>query len=119
MDTPHLASDMIWEPRAALTTLSEKLSNGVDLNSGEIRDAVALLLSADLNDEVKAEFLTALHNKGETAEEIVAFVEPVMKRAVDPMIDPAQLPGPIVDICGTGGGGVNLVYSSTPALFCG
>src|SRR5262249_50923596 len=117
MDTPHLASDMIWEPRAALTTLSEKLSNGVDLNSGEIRDAVTLLLSADLNDEVKAEFLTALHNKGETAEEIVAFVEPVMRRAVDPIIDPAQLPAPIVDIWGTGGDGLNLFNVSTAAMF--
>jgi len=40
-----------------------------------------------------------------------------MKRAVDPMIDPAQLPGPMIDICGTGGDGFDFFNVSTTAMF--
>ena len=108
---------MIWAPGTALATLTEKLRNGIDLNSGEIRDAVALLLSAERRDDAKAEFLTALHAKGETVEEIAAFVRALMTRAVDPMIEAAGLPGPMIDICGTGGDGVNLFNVSTAAMF--
>src|SRR5258707_15463873 len=81
-----------------LKPLIEKLRNGIDLNSGDIDLALAQLLSDKVDDESKAEFLTVLHKKGETAEEIVAFVKQLMKRAVDPMIDPAQMPGPMIDI---------------------
>ena len=108
---------MIWAPGTALATFTEKLRNSVDLNSGEIRDAVALLLSADARDDAKAEFLTALHAKGETVEEIAAFVRALMTRAVDPMIEVAEMPGPMIDICGTGGDGVNLFNVSTAAMF--
>src|SRR5947207_12706027 len=40
-----------------------------------------------------------------------------MKRAVDPMIDPAQLPGPMIDICGTGWDGLDFCKASTAAMF--
>ena len=100
-----------------MKALIEKLRNGIDLNSGEVDLAVAQLLSDQIDDELKAEFLTILHKKGETAEEIVAFVKQLMKRAVDPMIDPAQLPGPMIDICGTGGDGLDFFNVSTTAMF--
>src|SRR5205807_2611789 len=79
--------------------------------------AVGQLLSDEVDDRLKADFLVALHKKGETAEEIVAFVRPLMKRALDPMIDPAQLTGPMIDICGTGGDGLNFFNVSTAAMF--
>src|SRR5437667_11907169 len=116
MDTRDLGGDMIWEPSVALGTLAEKLRNE-NLNSAEIRDAVTLLLSPEIEDEPKAAFLTALHNKGETAEEIAAFVRALMQRAVDPGIDPTALPGPLIDICGTGGDGLDLFNVSTAAMF--
>jgi anthranilate phosphoribosyltransferase len=97
--------------------LIDKLRTELDLNSGDVDLAVSQLLSDQVDDELKAEFLTVLHKKGETAEEIVAFVSPLMKRAVDPMIDPAQLPGPLVDICGTGGDGLDFFNVSTAAMF--
>lgn len=97
--------------------LVEKLRNQLDLTSGDIDLAVAQLLSDEVDDELKAEFLVALHKKGETAEEIVAFVHPLLKRATDPMIDPAQLPGPMIDICGTGGDGLSFFNVSTAAMF--
>ena len=97
--------------------LVEKLRNDLDLTSGDIDLAVAQLLSDEVDDQLKADFLIALHKKGETAEEILAFVHPLMKRAVDPMIDPAQLPGPMIDICGTGGDGLSFFNVSTAAMF--
>jgi anthranilate phosphoribosyltransferase len=108
---------MIWAPEGALTTLTEKLRSDVDLNSAEIRDAVTLLLSTETRDEQKAEFLTALHRKGETVEEIAAFVRSLMKRAMDPEIEPKELSGPMIDICGTGGDGLDLFNVSTAAMF--
>src|SRR5579864_2586676 len=116
MDEQDLG-EMIWEPRVALNALTEKLRGESPLNSGEVRDAVTLLLSPDLADEAKAEFLTALHNKGETAEEIAAFVRALMRRAIDPMIEAKELPGPMIDICGTGGDGLDLFNVSTAAMF--
>ena len=100
-----------------MKSLVEKLRYGIDLNPGDVDLAVAQLLSDQVDDERKAEFLTVLHKKGETAEEMVAFVKQLMKRAVDPMIDPAQLPGPMIDICGTGGDGLDFFNVSTTAMF--
>ena len=84
-----------------MKSLIDKSRNGVDLSSGDVDLAVTQLLSDQVDDQLKAEFLTVLHKKGETAEEIVAFVKQLVRRAVDPMIDPAQLSGPMIDICGT------------------
>jgi len=118
MDTPDRSADgIIWAPDVALNTLSEKLRNGLDLNAGEIRDAVTFLLTSEVDDQMKAEFLTALHKNGETAEEIAAFVSALMKRAVDPMIAPADMPGPMIDVCGTGGDGLDLFNVSTTVAF--
>ena len=97
--------------------LVEKLRGGVDLNSGDIDFAVTLLLSDQVDDELKAEFLTVLHDKGESTEEIVGFIQRLMERAVDPMIDPADLPGPMVDVCGTGGDGLDFFNVSTTISF--
>ncbi len=100
-----------------MKSLIEKVRNGLDLNSGDVDLAVAQLLSDQVDDELKAQFLTVLHKKGETADEIVAFVRQLIKRAVDPMIDPAQLSGPMIDICGTGGDGIDFFNVSTTAMF--
>jgi len=100
-----------------LKSLIEKLRHGTDLNSDDVALGLAQLLSNEVDDESKAEFLTLLHNKGESADEIVAFVRQLMKRAVDPMIDPAQMSGPMIDICGTGGDGFDFFNVSTTAMF--
>ena len=93
--------------------LTEKLRGGMDLNAGDISLAVAALFSDATNDLVKADFLTALHRKGETVEEILGFVQQLIDRAIDPLIDPKNLSGPMIDVCGTGGDGYDLFNVST------
>jgi anthranilate phosphoribosyltransferase len=97
--------------------LIERLNAGLDLNAGEIGVAVALLLSDTTDDSMKADFLTALHRKGESVEEIVSFVQQLINRAVDPLIDPKNLAGPMIDVCGTGGDGLDLFNVSTTIMF--
>lgn len=100
-----------------MKALVEKLRGGVDLNANEISFAVPLLFSDTTDDSVKAEFLTALHRKGESAEEIVGFVQQLIDRAIDPLLDPKNLPGPMIDVCGTGGDGFDLFNVSTTIMF--
>src|ERR1035437_1891040 len=101
----------------SLTALVEKVDAGSDLNSGDIAIAVTLLLSEQVADEEKADFLGALHAKGESAEEIASFAELLMERAVDPMLKPSEFPGPMVDVCGTGGDGLDFFNVSTTIMF--
>jgi anthranilate phosphoribosyltransferase len=97
--------------------LINKLRAGIDLNAGDIGVAVAFLLSDQTDDEMKAAFLTALHRKGETVEEIVGFVKQLIDRGLDPLIDPQNVGGPMIDVCGTGGDGIDLFNVSTTIMF--
>src|SRR3954469_3716456 len=97
--------------------LIEKLRNGLDLNSSDIGYAVTLLFSDEVDDAAKAEFLTALHQKGESADEIFGFTELLLQRAIDPQIDEAEARGPLIDVCGTGGDGLNMFNVSTTIMF--
>jgi anthranilate phosphoribosyltransferase len=100
-----------------MNELIEKLRNGLDLTPSDIAYAVTLLFSDKIEDAGKAEFLTALHQKGESADEVFGFAELLLQRAIDPMIDEAELSGPMVDICGTGGDGINMFNVSTTIMF--
>jgi anthranilate phosphoribosyltransferase len=100
-----------------MKTLIAKLRNGIDLTAGDINFAMSLLLSDSTDDALKADFLIALHRKGESVEEIVAFVQQLTDRAIDPLIDPKTLQGPMLDVCGTGGDGLDLFNVSTTIMF--
>ena len=95
----------------------DRLNAGMDLNAGDIGVAVALLLSDTTDDSEKVDFLAALHRKGESVEEIVSFVQQLIDRAVDPLIDAKNLSGPMIDVCGTGGDGLDLFNVSTTIMF--
>ncbi|CAN5695961.1 anthranilate phosphoribosyltransferase [soil metagenome] len=97
--------------------LLEKLRDGEDLHSSDVSYAVTVLLSEQTPMEEKAEFLVALHRKGETPEEITAFVQQLIDRSVDPQLDLAKMPGPVLDVCGTGGAGLGLCNVSTTIMF--
>jgi anthranilate phosphoribosyltransferase len=100
-----------------MQALIDKLDGRADLNRGDVAIAVSRLLSEQTEPAQKARFLTALHEKGESTEEIAAFVEQLLDRAINPMIDPAGLNGPMIDVCGTGGAGLGLINVSTTIMF--
>jgi anthranilate phosphoribosyltransferase len=85
-----------------LPDLTLKLSGSCALSRDEVADAVRALLDDSATDDAKAEFLTALARKGETAGEIASFALELRARAVDPQIDPAKYGGAVLDIVGTG-----------------
>lgn len=95
----------------------QPVRDGAELSRAQIQRAVANLLDENIALEAKADFLSALHEKGETAAEIAAFVEALLERAVDPELHPAQLAGPMIDLCGTGGDRLNLFNISTTSMF--
>jgi len=100
-----------------LKALIEKLRAGLDLSPDEVKYGVAVLLSPTAPDEMKADFLKTLHQKGESAEEIAGFVRQLVDRAVDPGLELEKLPGPVIDVCGTGGDGFDLFNVSTTIMF--
>jgi anthranilate phosphoribosyltransferase len=100
-----------------MKALFEKLRAGIDLSPEDISYSVAVLLSPTAPDDLKAQFLTALHQKGESAEEIAGFVRQLVDRAIDPGLEPEKLPGPMIDVCGTGGDGLDLFNISTTIMF--
>jgi anthranilate phosphoribosyltransferase len=83
---------------SGLNDLTPRLTAGSDLTRAEVATAVAALLDINAPDDAKADFLTALTQKGETAEEIAAFALELLARAVDP----GKFDGRVLDIVGTG-----------------
>jgi anthranilate phosphoribosyltransferase len=100
-----------------LASLTVYLHAGGDLAPAEIALATASLLSLEVDETSKGDFLTALRTKGETAAEIAGFAQALLAHAVDPGIDPAQAPGPLLDVCGTGGDQLHLFNVSTTVMF--
>ena len=97
--------------------LTAELRKGNELDPAQIDRAVGALTSPEIPDSAKADFLQALRVKGETAREIAGFIQALLARAVDLALDTTKLPGPIIDICGTGGDKLELFNISTTAMF--
>src|SRR5947199_1017924 len=98
-----------------MISLIEKIRAGNDLSAFDVQEAAAFLLSDSIEAKTKADFLTALHEKGESASEIASFVRVLLERAVPLEIEGNG--GPIIDVCGTGGDGVDLFNVSTAITF--
>ncbi len=102
-----------------LTTLTEQLLTGTDLSSEQVAEAVRHITSEEISAEEKAKFLTALANKGESHEELAAFAGELRDRATEVPLDEATSADEILDVCGTGGDGLNTFnISTTVALVC-
>lgn len=98
----------------ALITIVE---GGEDLDARHIDAAVAFLLDESADEDKKARFLKALATKGETPAEIAAFVEAFLEHSVTVDLPAEGLDGPTIDVCGTGGDGLNLFNVSTTSMF--
>jgi len=87
------------------------------LQSAEIADASRALLDTTISDDVKAAFLTAWAKRGETAAELAACAEAFLPNALDCGLLGSWNGKALLDCCGTGGGGLNLVNISTGLMF--
>jgi anthranilate phosphoribosyltransferase len=83
----------------------------------EIDAAAKELLDTSVPDETKAEFLRVWAQRGETAEELAACAEAFLPNARDPGLRGSWQGKPLLDCCGTGGGGLNLLNISTGLMF--
>src|SRR5436309_11022409 len=95
--------------------LIEKIRAGNDLSVFDVQEATAFLLSDSIEAKAKADFLSLLHDSVESAHEISSFVRVLLERAVPLEID--GIGGPIIDVCGTGGDGIDLFNVSTAITF--
>ena len=102
-----------------LNVLTIKLADGQDLDPVEVNDAARALAAHEVPDAVKAAFLTAFSDKGESPAEIAAFARVFRDMAVNPGL---ELWAPrAIDIVGTGGdhmGGFNVSTLVTLVLAC-
>lgn len=80
-------------------------------------DAVAWLADEGVAVATKADFLTALARKGETAEEIAGFARALRARAVAVPLDAELRAGEVLDVVGTGGDRLGTFNISTAAAF--
>ena len=96
-----------------LNDLIKSLGQGQNLDSDEIKSAIEALVSDEESVEVKASFLAALANKGETVEEIAGFASLLRDKAVTPNLDSSVRESAILDVCGTGGDHQNTFNIST------
>lgn len=88
-----------------------QLSSQKDLTEAQTATAVDLIMSGELPPEQIAEFLVALHQKGETVAEI-AGAAAAMRQHMTPIHTRHSL---FVDTCGTGGDGSGTFNISTAA----
>ncbi|WP_370644387.1 anthranilate phosphoribosyltransferase [Nesterenkonia sp. LB17] len=95
---------------ASWSELLETLLAGEHLSAATSAWAMERLMSGALGDGQIAAFLVALRAKGEVAEELVGLSATMMDKAV-----PLSIPGPTLDIVGTGGDMLGTVNISTMA----
>ncbi|MDD5351466.1 MAG: anthranilate phosphoribosyltransferase [Chthoniobacteraceae bacterium] len=100
-----------------LPDLIAALKAGQPLSPQAVEQAAAFLVDPQAGDGLKADFLRALARKGETDDEIAGFAQAFLDRSVNPGLDAAALPGPLLDCCGTGGDKLDLFNVSTTAMF--
>src|SRR5688572_27190173 len=86
-----------------LATLQQQLEQKTALSPSQVAEAVRELVSDESSPEAKANFLSALAQKGESVEEIAAFAAQLRERSVQPELDAVTRAGEILDVCGTGG----------------
>ncbi len=89
------------------------------LDDQQVRQAVDRLADEAVLANLKADFLTALANKGETPGEIAAFARALREKSIIPPLDAETRSREILDVVGTGGdrlGTINI--STTAAILC-
>ena len=100
---------------SALKTWTDQILRGGSLSSSEAASVAEELLSSKVADEDKADFLAAMHRRGETPDEIQFFATSFLRHAEPFEVHPDL--GPVLDVCGTGGDKLGLFNVSTAVMF--
>jgi len=90
----------------------EKIKSGQHLTISESEKVLVALFEYDLSEDLIFDFLSALTDKGETANELVGFCLAMKKYMIK-----VPLPTPLLDVCGTGGSGKSRFNVSTASAF--
>lgn len=102
-----------------LSTLTEQLRRRENLTEPQVLDAISQLTAESVSADAKADFLSALAQKGETTEEIAAFAKNLRELSILPPLDAETRAREILDVCGTGGDKLNTFnISTTVAIVC-
>ncbi len=96
-----------------LEILTKQLLSSCSLTEEQVSCAVEELVRESVEATAKAEFLTALARKGETPEEITAFVRELRSRCLQPALDAEHRSREILDVVGTGGDRLSTFNIST------
>ena len=91
----------------------EQLAAGESLPAAQCQEAVAAILDNQAPEAQTRAFLTALHQKGESADELLGAVRAIRQRMI--AFDSGPAAGDRLDTCGTGGDGAETVNVSTAA----
>ncbi len=94
---------------------TEHVRAGHPLDDADVRAVVAELVAPHGPDEEAADFLEALHLRGESPQEVAAFASAFLAFA-EPFERSSDL-GPVLDVCGTGGDQLGLFNVSTAVMF--
>jgi anthranilate phosphoribosyltransferase len=102
-----------------LEHLTRQLDAAQTLAEPQVWQAVEQLASENVSAGLKAAFLAALAQKGETPDEIAAFARALRDKSIPPPLDAETRAREILDVVGTGGdrlGTFNI--STTVAILC-
>jgi anthranilate phosphoribosyltransferase len=102
-----------------LEKLTQHLITAKLLDDEQIRQAVDQLAHEHVLANLKADFLIAFAQKGETPAEITAFARALRAKSIMPLLDAETRAREILDVVGTGGdrlGTINI--STTAAILC-
>ena len=102
-----------------LEKLIQHLAAAQPLDNGQIHGAVENLADETVAAKLKADFLTALAQKGETPGEIAAFARALRDKSIAPPLDAETRSREILDVVGTGGDRLSTFnISTTVAILC-
>jgi anthranilate phosphoribosyltransferase len=88
-----------------------------ELTREEVAESLTALWVPAIDGEAKKSFLTAWATRGETATELAVAAEVLLTESRDPGLRGSWNGQPLLDCCGTGGGGLNLLNISTGIVF--
>lgn len=97
-----------------IAELLEDVFAGGTLSVERARDVMGRLMDGKFSQMQAAALLAALRTRGESVDEIVGFARAMRERAVKV---PVTVAGPLIDTCGTGGTGLDVINVSTTAMF--